>query len=168
MHGRRWIVAERRFVDLVENADIAAVVHLVQQRAVTARGVRRAQHQEFGAEFDQPPIIAGRELEVGNGRVRGSVRIEREEGATAQLLIAAGMTELDTIGECLAAHDLDALDPRGRRQRAASGRKTQHCENEAAHARIVPSPPEPCHPQLQTKVVWKCADHDRSAASGGR
>ena len=86
--GGGRVIIGRRFVQLTENADIAAVVDLVQKRAVASSDIGGTQHQEFGAEFHQSVIVARRQLEIGNRSIRRSVRIKREEGATAQLFTA--------------------------------------------------------------------------------
>ena len=135
LRRRLGIIAERGVVELAQNRDIAAVVDLVEQRAVAARGVDRAQHQEFGAELDQATVVAGRQLEIGDRRIGGGVRIEREEGAPAQLFIGADDTELGAGREGLAAHDLKPLDS-GRRRRTDIGRgqKQQWCGDEQGGA----------------------------------
>ena len=76
-------------MQLTENGDIAAVVDLVQKRAVAASDIGGSQHQEFGAEFDQATVVARRQLEIGNRPIRRGVGIEREEGASAQFFIGA-------------------------------------------------------------------------------
>jgi hypothetical protein len=119
MRCRGGIVARGCFVDLAQNADVAAIVDLVEQRAVAASARRRTQHQEVGAEFHKPARIARREREIGNRRIGSGGGIEREHGAATQLFIGAGITELDAARERLAAEDLDALHPRGSRRREA-------------------------------------------------
>jgi hypothetical protein len=131
-NGRR-IVAGRRVLQLTENADIATIVDLVQKRAVAARCDGRTQHKEIGAEFDEPARIARRELKIGDRLIGGGVRIEREEGATAQLLVGAGGAEFGTRREWLAAQDFDALDPRGGRRCEPSRCQEQPCDDATAH-----------------------------------
>jgi hypothetical protein len=106
-------------VELPQNADVAAIVDLIKQRAVAAGARRRTQHQKVRAEFDQPARIARREREIGNRRIGGDGGIEREHRPAAQLFIGAGVTELGAGRERLAAEDLDALHPRGSRRRDA-------------------------------------------------
>src|SRR5262249_19220638 len=97
---------------------------LVQKRAVASSDIGRTQHQEFGAKFHLSAIVARRQLEIGNRSIRRSVRIKREEGATAQLFIGAGVAEFGAGGEGLAAQDLDSLDPgAGRRGEASCSQK---------------------------------------------
>ena len=136
IRDRRRIVAERGFVELAKNGDVSAVVDLIQQRAVATRGHLGTQHQEFRAELHQPTSIAWRQLEVGHRRVRRRVRIERKEGATAQLFIGAGITEFDAGGEVLSAQDLDPLDPGSSRRRETGYRQKQCCGDDASHAPI--------------------------------
>jgi hypothetical protein len=126
-------------VQLTENGDVAAVVDLVQKRAVTSSDVRGTQHQEFGAEFDQAAVVARRQLEIGNRPIRRSVRIEREEGATAQFFVGAGVAEFSAGGEGLAAHDLDPLDPGAGGRCEACGSQRQARDDELAHDPCLPS-----------------------------
>ena len=131
------IVAARRVVELAEYRNIAAVVDLVEQRAVAARGIDRTQQQEFGAEFDQAAIIARRQREVGNGRIRRGLRIEREESAAAQLLVGAGRTEFGAGGERLAAQNFDPLDlGSGRRRDAGAQNKRSNDDATVVHAPV--------------------------------
>ena len=106
----RGIVVERGLVELAQHGDAAAVVDLVEQGAVAARGLGRAQHQEIGGEDDAAVGAARGELEVGDRRVGGSLRIEREEGAPAQLLVRARRSERRAARERFARKNLNALD----------------------------------------------------------
>ena len=135
---RRWIVAEGGFVELTEHADIAAIVDLVEQRAVAARRRRRTQHQELGAELDQAAAVARRQRKIGDRLIGGGVRIECEEGTTAQLFVGAGTTEFGAARERLAAEDLDALDARRSRRRESGCDQEQSRDDAAMHARKVP------------------------------
>jgi hypothetical protein len=139
VHGGGRIIAGRRFVQLTEDCDIAAVVDLVQKRAVASGDIGGTQHQEFGAEFHQSAIVARRQLEIGNSSIRRSVRIEREEGATAQLFIDAGPAEFGAGGEGLAAQDLDPLNPGAGGRREAGCSQRQARDDELAHDPCLPS-----------------------------
>ena len=121
-------------MELAEDGDVAAVVDLVEQRAIAARGLLGTQHQELRAEFHQPTHIARRQLEIGHCRIRRRIRIKHEEGAAAQFFIGTAITELDAGREVLAAQDFDPLNPRSGRQRNR-GQK-QCCDDDSPHARI--------------------------------
>src|SRR5262249_55246203 len=110
-----------RFVQLTKNADIAAVVDLVQKRAIASSDIGGTQHQGFGAEFHQSAFVARRPLEIGNLSISRSRPSHREKSATAQLLIGSGVAECSAGGEGLAAQDLDPLDP------GAGGRREASC-----------------------------------------
>ena len=66
------IVVRRRIVKLGENADIAAVVDLVEQGIVAAGRVHRTQHEKIGAERDQAAPIAWGKLEIGDLALAGA------------------------------------------------------------------------------------------------
>ena len=159
VRGGSRIIVGRRFVQLTENGDIAAVVDLIQKRAVASSDIGGTQHQEFGAEFDQAAIVARRQLEIGNRPIRCSVRIEREEGAPAQLLIGAGVAEFGAGGEGLPAQDLDPLDPGAGGRREAGCSQRQARDNELTH--------DPCLPPSAVSAGQRAAHH-RSATRCGR
>ena len=73
---------------------------LISYKSVPLRRVTSAGRntRNFGAEFHQSAIVARRQLEIGNRSIRRSVRIEREEGATAQFFIGAGVAEFSAGG----------------------------------------------------------------------
>ena len=83
------IVVRRRVVKLGEHAEPTAVVDLVQQGIVAAGCVHRTQHEKIGAERDQAAPIAWGKPEIGNLGIGRRRRIQREPGATAQLLVGA-------------------------------------------------------------------------------
>ena len=150
---RRGIVAAGRVVEAGEDALVAAIAELVEQRAVAFGNVDRLEHVEVGRIFDHPASIARGLVEVDDHGIEGALRIELAVEAAHHLLIGPDIAESCAGRERLLLGDLDPGDTR-----IHAGCCDHECNKAgASHQTFHRFPPELCS---------QCAE--RAAAATGR
>ena len=115
------IVVGRRFVDAGQQGLAAAIVHLVEDDAIAAARIERAQDEEIGLVFDEAARIARRLVEIDDRLVLRRLRIELALGGAAHALIGTGLAERLALRERLDGIDLDLGDTGLRRTDQSRG-----------------------------------------------
>jgi hypothetical protein len=90
--GGRIVVGGTGAVHLAENADAAAIIHVIDESRVLR--LDRSKQDEGTFEGDAAAGIPRRELEIDDTLVRGGIRIETEFRDPSDLLIRAGIAEV--------------------------------------------------------------------------
>ena len=125
-------VVRRRVVQQVDDALVAAVVDVVDERAVALHGIRRAQDVEIGRVLDLAARVARRAPQVDDGAVGRVARVELAVEAPGDAHVGPDGAEGFAAGKGRGRGDFEASDLglRGRCQRRACQQETKkrtHC-----------------------------------------
>ncbi len=134
--GRRRIVAETAVVEREEEADVAAVVHVVEELPVTAGKINWLEDQHIHRVLDHAARVLGRELDVGDDRVARVVRVDLAKGAAPNLLVLADGAERHSLERWpfdTRDNEPNGLCLRGRSERSNDDQSRQSCTTDKTH-----------------------------------
>jgi hypothetical protein len=109
--GRARVVPGWRAVELDQRALAAAIVHVIEECAVSLGHVGRLQDVEIGRIFHSSGGAQGRLVEVHDAGIERLPRIQLAVETTNDFLVGPRLTEGLTAGERLRSSDLDPRDP---------------------------------------------------------
>ena len=121
------LVPHRGVIQHVEAQLPAPVDHVVQQHAVAAGRVGRAQDHHVGRGLHQPIGVARCQRQVGDARIVRVVRVQADRGAGGDAVIGAGGPEAAPVEG--GTHGLQDVQPQ---QPGLCGRGKQHEHDERA------------------------------------